>query len=162
LLRIKGQTMDWGHLFFKFDGRINRGKYWLAVLVYAVIYVAMAIIGYAMDQSMVFQAVNGMLNIVIFISSLAVGVKRLHDRNKSGWYLVLFYIVPGILVVASILISVTMEESTTISAVLGLLAFAIGVWAFVELGCLRGTIGANRYGPDPVAPATVPPIRTLT
>ena len=27
--------MDWGQLFFKFNGRINRGKYWLAVLIYS-------------------------------------------------------------------------------------------------------------------------------
>ncbi len=75
------------HLFFKFSGRINRAKYWLAALIYAVIYLVLAVVGYATDQSVVYQAINGMLNIVIFISSLAVGIKRLHDRNKSGWYL---------------------------------------------------------------------------
>ena len=52
-----------------------------------------------------------MLGIVILISSLAVGVKRLHDRNKSGWYLVLFYIVPGILMAAAIAAGVFMEDS---------------------------------------------------
>ncbi len=91
--------MNWGHLFFKFSGRINRGKFWIAVLVYAAIYVVLAIVGYVTDDSAIYQAINGMLSIVIFISSLAVGVKRLHDRNKSGWYLVLFYVVPGILLI---------------------------------------------------------------
>ena len=43
---------------------------------------------------------------------------------------------------------------------LGLAAFAVGVWAFVELGCLRGTIGPNRYGPDPLEPTAIPPVRT--
>ena len=152
--------MDWGHLFFKFNGRINRAKYWLAVLIYAVIYVVLAIFGYVTDQNAIFQAINGMLAIVIFISSLAVGVKRLHDRNKSGWYLVLFYIVPGILVTAGIVVGTVMEDSIVIASVLGLVAFAIGVWAFVEMGCLRGTIGANQYGPDPLAPAAIPPVRT--
>src|SRR6476661_10374114 len=121
--------MDWGHLLFKFNGRINRGKYWLAVLVYAVIYVVLAIFGYVTDESGIYQAINGMLNIVIFISSLAVGVKRLHDRNKSGWYLVLFYIVPGILVTAGIVVGTVMEDSIVIASILGLAAFAIGVWA---------------------------------
>ena len=151
--------MDWGHLFFKFDGRVNRARFWIAALVFAVINVVLAILGYVMDQSVVFQALNSMLGIVILISSIAVGVKRLHDRNKSGWYLLLFYLVPSMLVVIGVLIGAFMEDSAIIATVLGLLAFAIGVWAFVEMGCLRGTVGVNQYGPDPVAPATIPPVR---
>ena len=154
--------MDWGHLFFKFDGRVNRAKFWIAVLIFAAINVVLAIVGYVMDQSVVFQALNSMLGIVILISSIAVGVKRLHDRNKSGWYLLLFYLVPSVLVVIGVLIGAFVEDSTIIATVLGLLAFAIGVWAFVEMGCLRGTIGVNQYGPDPVAPATIPPVRLPT
>jgi uncharacterized membrane protein YhaH (DUF805 family) len=41
--------------------------------------------------------------------------------------------------------------------VLHLVSFAITVWAFVELGCLRGTVGPNRYGPDPLEPAALGP-----
>ena len=152
--------MDWGHLFFNFSGRINRAKYWIAMLVYSAIYIVLAIVGYVTDNSAIYQAINGMLNIVIFISSLAVGVKRLHDRNKSGWYLVLFYIVPGILVTAGIVVGTFMDDSILLASILGLAAFAIGVWAFVELGCLRGTAGPNRYGPDPLEPTASPPVRT--
>ena len=152
--------MNWGHLFFNFSGRINRAKYWIAILVYCAIYIVLAIVGYVTDNSAIYQAINGMLNIVILISSLAVGVKRLHDRNKSGWYLVLFYIVPGILVTAGIVVGTFMDDSLLLASVLGLAAFAIGVWAFVELGCLRGTIGPNRYGPDPLEPTASPPVRT--
>lgn len=152
--------MDWGHLFFTFNGRTNRGKFWIAMAVYAVINIVLAIFGYATDQSAAFQAINGILGIVILISSIAVGVKRLHDRNKSGWYLLLFYLVPGILATIAILVGTFMDDSAIIATLLGLVALAICVWAFVEMGCLRGTIGANQYGPDPVAPATVPPVRT--
>ncbi len=154
--------MDWGHLFFKFDGRVNRAKFWIAALIFAAINVVLAVLGYVMDQSVVFQALNSMLGIVILISSIAVGVKRLHDRNKSGWYLLLFYLVPSVLVVIGVLIGAFVEDSTIIATVLGLLAFAIAVWAFIEMGCLRGTIGINQYGPDPVAPATIPPVRLPT
>jgi uncharacterized membrane protein YhaH (DUF805 family) len=35
--------------------------------------------------------------------------------------------------------------------VLHVISFAISVWAFVELGCLLGTVGPNRYGPDPLS-----------
>jgi uncharacterized membrane protein YhaH (DUF805 family) len=38
--------------------------------------------------------------------------------------------------------------------ILHIISFGITVWAFIELGCLRGTRGPNRYGPDPLsAPA---------
>jgi uncharacterized membrane protein YhaH (DUF805 family) len=154
--------MNWGQLFFKFDGRVNRARFWIAALIFAVVNVALAILGYLTDQSGVFQAINGMLSIVILICSIAVGVKRLHDRNKSGWYLLLFYFLPGVLAAAGVLIGEFVEDSTIMATVLTLLAVALMVWAFVELGCLRGTVGANPYGPDPVAPATIPPVRLPT
>ena len=154
--------MNWGQLFFKFDGRVNRARFWIAALIFTVVNVVLAILSYLTDQSGVFQAINGMLSIVILICSIAVGVKRLHDRNKSGWYLLLFYFVPCTLAALSVLIDAFVEDSIIIATVLALLAFALVVWAFIEMGCLRGTVGVNRYGPDPVAPATIPPVRLPT
>jgi uncharacterized membrane protein YhaH (DUF805 family) len=76
--------------------------------------------------------------------NLAIGAKRLHDRDKSAWWLLLFYAAPGILSTAGS----QMEDVGFI--ILHIISFSISVWAFVELGCLRGTPGANRYGPDPL------------
>ena len=71
--------MNWGHLFFTFDGRANRARFWIAGLIFAVIYAVMTIIDYVTDQSVVFQALNSMLGIVILISSIAVGeIGRAH------------------------------------------------------------------------------------
>jgi uncharacterized membrane protein YhaH (DUF805 family) len=154
--------MNWGHLFFNFDGRVNRARFWIAALIFAAIYAVMIILDYVTDHSFVFQALNGMLGIVMLIACIAVGIKRLHDRNKSGWYLLLFYFAPVVLAALSVLIGAFMEDYSIIANVLALGALAIGVWAFVEMGCLRGTIGANQYGPDPVAPATIPPVRLPT
>src|ERR1700709_392566 len=109
--------MNWGQLFFKFVGRVNRARFWIAALVLAAINVVLAIVGYLTDQSVVFQAINGMLNIVILIAGIAVGIKRLHDRNKSGWYLLLFYFMPGVLAAASVLIGEFVEDSTIIATV---------------------------------------------
>jgi uncharacterized membrane protein YhaH (DUF805 family) len=53
-------------------------------------------------------------------------------------------------------------NSAMVANALALIGFAITAWSFVELGCLRGTIGVNPYGPDPVAPATLPPIKKPT
>ena len=81
--------------------------------------------------------------------SLALGAKRLHDRDKSAWWLVLFYVVPGILS--------SLANQMDFGFVLHLVSFAITVWAFVELGCLRGTVGPNQYGPDPLEAAVLGP-----
>ena len=40
--------------------------------------------------------------------------------------------------------------------VLNFTTLGVGIWFFIELGCLRGTIGANQYGPDPLAAAQAP------
>ena len=148
--------MDWAHLFFAFNGRIGRNKYWLAVFVCAVIYLVLYIVAH-LTESAALGALSGMITIVLFISLLAIGTKRLHDRNKSGWYLVLFYIVPGILLTACLVIGTVIEDSLVIAGVLGLAAFGFVIWTFVEMGCLQGTAGPNQYGPDPLAPAALPP-----
>ena len=59
--------------------------------------------------------------------------------------LVVFYAMPGILGHASS----CMEDVGFV--ILQLISFAIAVWGFVEIGCLRGTVGPNRYGPDPLS-----------
>ena len=149
--------MNLGHLFFGFSGRINRAKFWIAVLVYVVVSIVFGVLNYIADQSTATQLVSGLVNLVVFISGLAVGVKRLHDRDKSGWYLLLFYIVPSVLIGMAFALTVSMEDPAIIAGILDLIAFAISIWAFVELGCLRGTIGTNRFGLDPLGGAAAPP-----
>lgn len=67
----------------------------------------------------------GMLLLVVgyvfFIwTCLALSVKRWHDRGKSGWWVLIGFI-----------------------PVIG------SIWAFVEVACLRGTVGSNAFGGDP-------------
>ena len=151
--------MDWGHLFFKFSGRINRAKFWIAALVYGVISIILAVLSYVdAIRAGPFRPSAASSTSWSFISGFAVGVKRLHDRDKSGWYLLLFYLVPAVLIGSRLRASLTMEDSTMIAGILWPGRHSPScVWAFVELGCLRGTIGANRFGPDPLMPAAMPP-----
>jgi len=83
---------------------------------------------------------------VSWVSALAIGVKRLHDRDRSGWWIVLLYFGPMVLEAAQN----STESGTLASILLGLGAFAVSIWALVELGFLRGTSGPNRFGPDPL------------
>jgi uncharacterized membrane protein YhaH (DUF805 family) len=143
--------MDWKWLLFSFQGRINRAKYWLVALVSIV---ALIIIGVLIASLTTLGGAGALIAIVIGIvcyvglvwAGLAVAIKRLHDRNKSGWWLLLFYIVPAVLNgVAKALI-----PDSVAGALLTLIGGIIGIWAFVELGCLRGTDGPNQYGTDPL------------
>jgi uncharacterized membrane protein YhaH (DUF805 family) len=75
----------------------------------------------------------------------ATTVKRLHDRNKSGWWIVPFFLAPNLLGE----VGGWLGDSYPVNflmLVLGVLSF----WGFVEMLCLRGTKGPNRFGPDPL------------
>jgi uncharacterized membrane protein YhaH (DUF805 family) len=110
--------------------------------------------------------------LVLIFAMLAVGAKRLHDRNKSAWWLLVFYGIPFILwcyafwSVISGMIGMggmaaqgmsqeqmmgswmaTMQQMWWVS----LVNTIIGVWGLIELGILKGTTGDNQYGPDPLA-----------
>ncbi|MGB8447906.1 MAG: DUF805 domain-containing protein, partial [Pseudolabrys sp.] len=87
--------------------------------------------------------------ILIVISSVALAIKRLHDRNKSGWWLLVFYLLPGVID--------NIGMYTAVQLVFHLARIALSIWALVELGFLRGPSGSNKYGPDPLAPKKVHP-----
>jgi uncharacterized membrane protein YhaH (DUF805 family) len=153
--------MDFVNIFITFSGRINRAKYWIAALVYAAISFVFGVVAYFADLSTAVQTINAIVTVVLMASSFGVAIKRLHDRNKSGWYVLLFMVAPMILFATGLVIGTMSTGSDFVATALWLAAFVIGIWAFVELGCLRGTIGQNKYGPDPLAPEVLtPPVRT--
>ena len=82
--------MDLGNQLFSFQGRINRAKFWLAVLIYFVANIVVGILGYASGSDAVATLLSSVVGLVIFVSGIFVAIKRLHDRDKSGWWLLLF------------------------------------------------------------------------
>ena len=83
---------------------------------------------------------------IIMWICLATSIKRLHDRDKSGWWIVPFFILPSF----SDHIQEWLGESIFASFI-GLALFILFIWGFIELGFLRGPRRANRFGPDPLA-----------
>jgi uncharacterized membrane protein YhaH (DUF805 family) len=146
------RQMNWGNLLFSYEGRINRAKFWLAVLVYFVASIVAAIVGLGISDAVGQLLING-VSLVAFVSGIFVAIKRLHDRDRSGWWLLLFYIAPSVLLAIGIIwavAAIVAGSSGGIGWLIILAGFAVGIWGFVELGCLRGTIGPNQYGPDPL------------
>jgi uncharacterized membrane protein YhaH (DUF805 family) len=75
---------------------------------------------------------------------LATSVKRLHDRNRSGWWIVPFFVLPSF----SGNIQGWLGESI-FTFPIGLALFILCIWGFIELGFLRGGFSSNRFGPSP-------------
>jgi uncharacterized membrane protein YhaH (DUF805 family) len=86
---------------------------------------------------------------------IAVGVRRMHDTDRTGWWL-LAPIVPYLIALALILPSLMQPSAGGIAAlfqfgpaaILMLIAFVLAIAVFV-FSVLPGTKGPNRYGPDP-------------
>lgn len=84
-----------------FNGRSSRGAYWWATLALILITIVAAIIDMVMFSSMV-AATNGngpvsiLLSLATLIPSIAIGVRRLHDIGKSGWWLLITLTIIGI------------------------------------------------------------------
>jgi uncharacterized membrane protein YhaH (DUF805 family) len=137
-------------LLFGFQGRIGRLGFWVATATQAAVIVAVVLLGAwaaRSDDGLVLVAaalVGAPLFLAACYSALAVAVKRLHDRDKSGWWVLLFYAVPDALYAGG-----AVTGGASVAA--GLAGAAITIWAFVELGFLAGTEGPNAYGPDPHA-----------
>jgi len=121
--------MDWRYLFTSLEGRINRQRFWIGVLVLVVISVIASILDGilgtprlgASEMSPGTGLISLIVSLILIWPSICLTGKRWHDRNKSAWW-ILINIIP-----------------------------VIGwIWALVETGFLRGTAGANRYGADPL------------
>jgi uncharacterized membrane protein YhaH (DUF805 family) len=90
----------------------------------------------------------------------ALSAKRFHDRGKPTW---LVFLGAGAYIVFALLdprlIGMKFEDSPVFTsgyAGMGLLNIGLGIWYLIDLGFLRGTIGSNQYGRDPMDAAGTP------
>ncbi len=74
-----------------FEGRASRSEYWWFFLFTLLMFLGAGMIDAVLDGSN--QATGLVAALVFLLPSLAVGARRLHDTGKSGWWLLL-YIIP--------------------------------------------------------------------
>jgi uncharacterized membrane protein YhaH (DUF805 family) len=172
--------MDWIWYLFRFGGRINRALLWQALLIVAVLAALLGIFGqiingihalkvgltididFGLDDlfkvvdprayhslasfdrvALILKALGLSLFLWIY---LATAIKRLHDRDRSGWWIVPFFVVPTLFSQFSDLL-----PDSNWMLPFSLAASGLWLWGLVELFCLRGSAGDNRFGPDPLA-----------
>jgi uncharacterized membrane protein YhaH (DUF805 family) len=122
--------MEWMLLPIKrytdFSGRSRRKEYWMFLLGVVIVAILLGIIEGVLGLSGMVAGVYGPLTVIfllgIIIPSIAVQIRRFHDQDKSGWFVLL-----------------------------GLIPFVGGLIVLVFM-CLEGTKGPNRFGADPKDP----------
>jgi len=120
-------------LLFGVHGRVNRAKFWLVALgIFVLEVIIFAVLGgttaMSTDPQQALANIGPVAGIVLFVFgvvalwiSIAVAIKRYHDRDKSGWWVLIVFV-----------------------PIIG------GLWYLIECGFLRGTPGPKNYGPDPL------------
>jgi uncharacterized membrane protein YhaH (DUF805 family) len=138
---------------FSASGRINRPTYWRSLVVFGVagLFVAVPLLTAATLAAPLFIFTVVLVFLPWLMWGFAIRTKRLHDRNKSAWWLVTFYLVPGVVGHFAKTPWFAGAIGTATQPILALAAFALSIWGFVEICCLPGIAGPNRYGPNPVA-----------
>ncbi len=154
--------------YAEFSGRSRRTEYWMWVLFQfliglGVIVLMMLLGGSALlsgdptamvavgGLALLIYGLYGILQLAFLIPSLAVAVRRLHDTNRSGWW-ILAPLAPYLLVIVAVSMSVSSPDSAPLAGVIamvgGLAVLALGITLLVFM-FLEGTRGPNHYGPDP-------------
>ncbi|MBV9930028.1 MAG: DUF805 domain-containing protein [Alphaproteobacteria bacterium] len=149
--------------YAEFSGRSRRQEFWMFALFQFIIWCILMVLFLAVAGSALMAVGNGSAGglmaaggtvmvlvgialivwLALLIPGLAVGVRRLHDTNRSGWWLggyILLAIVAGVI-----------RGRTGGGAIGGLLSLVqLGyLIALIVFYCLDGTKGPNQYGPDP-------------
>ncbi len=69
--------------YTNFEGRVSRSQYWYFVLCYVVVAIPLAIIDGILFQS---QVLTLILSLALIVPQIGIGVRRLHDLGKPGWW----------------------------------------------------------------------------
>ena len=144
-----------------FNGRAPRAEYWWYVLALVVAFIVVGIIESILGIRHMIAYSYGPLSAILWVAtivpSLAVGARRLHDTNRSGWWLLL-PLVPYCL--AIVVGGAAMVAGAAAGGGLGMMAGAgiAGIFALIGLICALVLLffmvqpslpGENRYGPNP-------------
>ena len=105
-----------------FEGRARRKEYWFFVLFNVLAIIVLEILDVVLgtfSQETGFGLLSGLYAIAVLLPSLAVTVRRLHDTDRSGWWILINFIP------------------------------LIGAFVLLIFTLLDGTPGSNRFGPSP-------------
>ena len=134
------------------EGRAPRPEFWWFLLLLVVLHVAAWLVERALGLGAVTLDLGPLrliLALLTFIPVLCVAARRLHDMNRSGWWVGAYWLISAIGngVLAGLQRSDPALESTA-AGVIGVIVLLAALLLLVLLA-LPGTNGPNDYGPDP-------------
>jgi uncharacterized membrane protein YhaH (DUF805 family) len=159
--------------YARFSGRASRAEFWWFVLFMVIIYCVVILAAMTMTfgasaieirptfwtpgESLILDIIIGLFWVILFIPVLALEIRRLHDINRSGWWmggfwtLYIAYMVVGYGLAFLANAANATPPSIVAFAAVWIMAIAFFVYSIVLLVffCLPGTKGANRFGDDP-------------
>ena len=112
--------------YINFEGRSRRKDFWYFALISFIISIALNMIDGRNDL------ISSLYSLAVLIPSLGLGVRRLHDTSRSGWW-ILINLIP-----------------------------IVGWIVFIVFAAQDSTPGSNKYGPNPKGVNTVTPVSTPT
>lgn len=150
-----------GYVWFLlgFKGRINRARYIAVQLALLTCWLMVWLDPLHFSSQWAYWVVA----IAMIWINATTTAKRLHDRNRSGWWAVAVIIVNRLsYVYYGLFLGNYFGVDISIAEELLLVLFAVALsllqtWIFIELVFLVGTDGPNRFGPDPTRTASNPP-----
>jgi uncharacterized membrane protein YhaH (DUF805 family) len=76
--------------FFNFKDRASRSEYWYFQLVFAIVSLPLFIYeDSSNDTHLIYTGISAIIVLILFIPAISVSVRRLHDINKSGWFVII-------------------------------------------------------------------------
>lgn len=139
-----------------FSGRAARSEFWWFVLFALIVGIVAMIIdtmllGYERNAESPFSLIT---EVLFFLPSMAVSVRRFHDRDASAWWMAPIWAFTGIDIIARLtgfkIIDEINKPIFTMFALIGLLFLGAYLVTCIVQFCSRGTIGPNQYGDDPL------------
>ena len=141
--------------YLQLSGRAPRAEYWWFIAATTVLSFAFDLVDKLAGETGYIAAA---FSLITLISSITVGVRRLHDIDRSGWWM---GVTMGLVVVFfGILVALgedpfgglSASGGTTVFMVLGMIAMGILFVTLFVFSLIEGTEGPNSYGPDPYGP----------
>lgn len=142
--------------FFTFSGRASRSEYWYFMVWMFLINFVAGVLDRVFPNGSGIGLVDGIVTLIFFFPWLSAQVRRLHDINRSGWWIGVGWLVIllGWLLLMTLVtflrqtFGASIRESG-ISPAIGIV-FILGIFAYFILMlfflCRRGTNGPNSYG----------------
>jgi uncharacterized membrane protein YhaH (DUF805 family) len=140
--------MDWVYLLTSFEGRISRKTFWIAIAVL----VAAEILAHFIAEALQGDRLSAIIDLAFTYPEFAIAAKRANDRDLPIWILIVFFGGGAVLDLLTVLgLAGSNEQPSMVSLFIAIPFTVMLVALMIELGFRRGTIGPNRYGPDPVS-----------